>query len=69
MILAGGGKSTIKNIQRIGRVLRTSEGKEEASVHDFIDTAKYLCDHYKQRRTIFEQDFKVFEEIEKEVKQ
>ncbi len=37
VIMAGGGKSSRTVIQRIGRALRTSEGKEEAIIIDFYD--------------------------------
>jgi len=37
VIMAGGGKSNRMVIQRVGRALRTSEGKEEAVIIDFYD--------------------------------
>lgn len=55
LILACGGKSSIKVIQRSGRVLRLFEGKEYAKIYDFVDKAKYLYGHYKRRRLIMEQ--------------
>lgn len=45
LILAGGGKSKGRTIQRIGRVLRPAPGKKDAIVVDFLDNAKYLVDH------------------------
>jgi superfamily II DNA or RNA helicase len=45
VILAGGGKSTIKTIQRVGRALRLSDKKTEATIVDFMDTS---CHHLKK---------------------
>lgn len=59
LILAGGGKSAIKTTQRIGRVLRKFPGKEKAMVHDFADNCRWLDEHYKERRKLYEQDFEV----------
>jgi superfamily II DNA or RNA helicase len=59
IILAAGGKSSIKLTQRIGRVLRPCSGKEYSIIIDFIDNCKYLVDHYKKRREILEEDFEV----------
>ena len=55
IIMAAGGQSSIKCIQRIGRVLRTSPNKEKALIIDFIDNAKYLFQHYKKRKRIYEE--------------
>ena len=60
IILAAGGKSSVKLTQRVGRVLRPQEGKK-ALIIDFIDTPKYLIEHYKRRRSILEVDFMVVE--------
>lgn len=49
LILAGGGKSSTRALQRIGRVLRPYEGKTHALVVDFYDEAKYLRDHAEKR--------------------
>jgi len=56
LILAGGGKSPTRVIQRIGRTLRLSDGKTEAIVIDFKDNLRYLIGHYKKRRAICEQE-------------
>jgi superfamily II DNA or RNA helicase len=53
IIMATGGKSSIKVLQRIGRVLRKHESKECAIIVDFIDNSKYLYDHYKKRSEIY----------------
>jgi superfamily II DNA or RNA helicase len=59
IILAAGGKSSIKLTQRIGRVLRPKADGHYANIFDFIDTPKYLRQHYMRRRAILEQDFEV----------
>ena len=53
LILAGGGKSSTRALQRIGRVLRPFEGKTHALVVDFYDEAKYLRDHAEKRMEIY----------------
>ncbi len=53
LILAGGGKSSIRAIQRIGRVIRPSEGKSMAAILDFNDNCKYLREHSKIRYSIY----------------
>ena len=58
LILAGGGKSATRMIQRVGRVLRKDPKglKTEAIVIDFKDNVRYLLGHYKQRREILESE-------------
>ena len=55
IVLAGGGKSSIKVLQRVGRVLRTHPSKKIATIVDFKDSAKYLSKHYKRRMEIYEE--------------
>lgn len=50
LILAGGGKSKIKNLQRLGRGLRLSTGKKEVEVIDFFEEGSpWLRRHAVQR--------------------
>jgi len=56
LILSGSGKSSGRALQRIGRVIRTCEGKKDAIVIDFIDNAKYLFDHSKKRMEIYKSE-------------
>jgi superfamily II DNA or RNA helicase len=51
IILAAGGKSHVKLLQRIGRGLRKKEDKENVlDVHDFLDdTNMYLLEHSQER--------------------
>jgi superfamily II DNA or RNA helicase len=58
LILAGGGKSPTRALQRIGRVIRTNtypDGteKKDAYVYDIYDHQKYLTTHATARRKIY----------------
>lgn len=57
LILAAGGKSSIKLTQRIGRVLRIKPDGRMAKIYDFVDAIKYLKSHYVKRRKILENEF------------
>jgi superfamily II DNA or RNA helicase len=54
LILAGGGKSTVRALQRVGRVIRNAPDKEDALVVDFIDNARYLIKHSATRIAVYE---------------
>ena len=54
LILAGGGNSPHVQIQRIGRSLRASNGKDRAMVFDYEDYGKYLAAHYRRRRRTYD---------------
>lgn len=57
LIIAGGGKSNIKTIQRIGRGLRINKNKNTVKVFDFLDIAnKYLERHSKERYETYIQE-------------
>lgn len=61
LILAGGGNSPTRALQRIGRILRTFEGKTDAIAVDFMDTCKYLQSHSKKRLNMYktEEEFEI----------
>ena len=62
LILAGGGKSSIATIQKIGRLLRLFPGKDKATIYDFNDDIKYLKKHFEARYEIYKDkdyDFEV----------
>lgn len=61
LILSGGGKSYVRALQRIGRVIRSYPGKKQAAIVDFYDNIKYLKDHSIERCKIYmtESGFKV----------
>lgn len=49
IVMAGGKKSEVGCIQKIGRALRTMPGKDSAVVVDFKDKGAYLSDHWQER--------------------
>lgn len=53
LILACGGKSTVRTLQRIGRVIRSFPGKKNAIVVEFIDNARYLDKHSATRIAVY----------------
>lgn len=54
LVLCGSGKSTVRTLQRIGRVIRKFPNKEDAIVVDFFDNAKYLDKHSAIRISVYE---------------
>ena len=54
LILAGGGRAAHRQIQRIGRGLRASTGKQTVSVFDWEDYGKYIGSHYRRRRRAYD---------------
>ncbi len=49
LVLGGSGKSSVRTIQRLGRVLRPYPGKKNAIVVDYIDNAPFLLKHSAKR--------------------
>jgi superfamily II DNA or RNA helicase len=65
LILAGGGKSTVAQLQRIGRGLRPYAGKDEVLVIDFNDkTGSVLKRHSKARRKVWKDEGFTIEDTE-----
>jgi superfamily II DNA or RNA helicase len=66
LILCGGGKSSIRTLQRIGRVIRAHKGKKFAAVADFYDQVKFLKKHSMIRYKVYSSElgFKVFKSKE-----
>lgn len=57
LILACGGESKVKLLQRVGRGLRLKDGGGTLQVYDFIDdTNKYLLDHAAKRMDTYERE-------------
>lgn len=58
LILAGGGKSPIKVIQRMGRGMRQKpEGANIVEIYDFLDNGnKYIRRHAQQRKRVFHRE-------------
>lgn len=61
LVLCGSGKSSIRALQRIGRVIRAYPNKKYAAVVDFYDQTKFLKKHSMIRYNIYcsEKGFKV----------
>lgn len=53
LVIASGGKSSVRALQRIGRVIRKYTAKKQAAVVDFYDNAPFLKDHSKKRIKIY----------------
>jgi superfamily II DNA or RNA helicase len=64
LILAGGGKSETRALQRVGRALRPAPNKHEAVIIDFLDNVPYLREHSLKRIQIFntEPHFKILQD-------
>lgn len=62
LVLCGSGKSTVRCLQRVGRVIRQHPEKKFVAVVDFFDQAKYLRQHSKKRYEVYlgEPGFKVY---------
>jgi superfamily II DNA or RNA helicase len=54
LILAGGGKSETRALQRVGRSLRQSGEKTKAIVVDFAHSDRYLLEHSSRRLKIYQ---------------
>lgn len=56
-IFAGGGKSSTRALQRVGRIIRIDENdpdKQTAYIEEFFDHCKWMDIHAKMRRQIYE---------------
>ncbi len=58
VILAGAGRSETRALQRVGRALRTSPGKTEAIIIDFMDNAPHLREHAADRLELYRSEQK-----------
>jgi len=56
LILGGGGKAPHRQIQRIGRGMRSVEGKANLTVFDFEDRGLYLGKHSRSRRKAYDRE-------------
>lgn len=59
LVCAGAGKSSVRALQRIGRVIRPYNNKKIAAVMEFADQAPYLSDHAEIRKQIYQSEFEV----------
>lgn len=58
LIIASSGKSSVRALQRIGRVIRKFPNKKQAAIIDFYDQAPYLTEHAIARRKIYSSEEK-----------
>lgn len=56
LIIASSGKSSVRALQRIGRVIRKYPGKKQSAIIDFYDQAKFLDKHSLARRRIYKSE-------------
>jgi superfamily II DNA or RNA helicase len=56
LVLACGGKSSVRALQRVGRVIRKYPGKKQAVIIDFVDQAPYLYSHSKTRYKVYKSE-------------
>ena len=57
LIMAGGGKSLVRNLQRLGRGLRIAEGKTSLEVYDFYDNStRWLRNHSSERKKLWDSE-------------
>jgi len=56
LIVASGGKSDVKTIQRIGRGLRTKADGGALTAYDFYDSSKYLMEHSHRRKEVYKRE-------------
>lgn len=54
LILTASGKSSTRAFQRVGRVLRLFEGRNQAYVYDFMDKNPTFYKHYLYRKALYE---------------
>lgn len=53
LVNAGGSKSTIRTLQKIGRTIRGYPGKDRVAIVDFYDNVRYLKEHAMRRYKIY----------------
>lgn len=53
LVVAAGGKSSVKALQRVGRVIRKYKDKKYAVIVDFVDQAPFLLEHSKARYRVY----------------
>jgi len=56
LVLLTQGKSKVKYLQRIGRSLRKSKGKERVTIYDIVFNSNYFRDHAEERQKVLEEE-------------
>jgi superfamily II DNA or RNA helicase len=54
LIIALGGKSRTRTLQRIGRLVRPYEGKKIAVAYELKEDYPYIADHLEARLSLYE---------------
>jgi len=57
IIMAGGLKTPVGVVQKVGRALRRSPGKEEAIIVDFRDKGPWLSQHFQERMDVYRETY------------
>jgi superfamily II DNA or RNA helicase len=57
IIMAGGLKTPVGVVQKVGRALRKSPGKEEAIIVDFRDKGPWLSQHFQERMDVYRETY------------
>ncbi len=57
IIMAGGLKTQVGVVQKVGRALRLSPGKEEAIIVDFRDKGPWLSRHFQERMNVYRESY------------
>jgi superfamily II DNA or RNA helicase len=57
IIMAGGLKTQVGVVQKVGRALRKSPGKKEAVVVDFRDKGPFLARHFQARMDVYRETY------------
>ena len=53
IMVAGGGKSELSLLQKVGRGFRRDTNKDEIVICDFLDNGRYLSDHCVERLSVY----------------
>lgn len=63
IVEAGAGKSSVTALQRLGRIMRLSDGKEECNFITYRDSAPFICQHIDRKLAIWrtEEEFIIYE--------
>ncbi|MFA6695044.1 MAG: DEAD/DEAH box helicase [Sphaerochaeta sp.] len=57
IIMAGGLKTPVGTVQKVGRALRLSPGKTEAIIVDFRDKGPWLSKHFQERMNVYRETY------------
>ena len=63
IVEAGAGKSSVTALQRLGRIMRPFDGKNNCTFITYRDSAPFICQHIDKKLTIWcaEEEFLIYE--------